>query len=73
MEFGGAQSAIELFLEEAGAAGLGWRDQGGSTPLYVACEDGNCCAVTTLLRRGADTGAQDHSGNFPLHLALVSC
>eukprot|EP00752_Nemacystus_decipiens_P009727 g8687.t1 len=71
-EWNDTRSAVEFFAEEAGAAGLGWRDQDGSTPLHVACKARGVGYVTTLLRRGADIAAQDHDGNSPLHLAVAS-
>lgn len=67
-----SQSAINFFVEEAGAAALGWRDEDERTPLHVACEDGNDVAVTTLLSRGAEITGQDHGGYSPLHLAVLS-
>ncbi|CAB0031404.1 unnamed protein product [Trichogramma brassicae] len=53
-------------------------DKYGRTPLYLALENGQRKAVSTLLGRGADTfcklpaGASDHQGSTPLHLICQS-
>ena len=48
---------------------IGFRDEKGVTPLFVASENGHHQAVDALLTAGADKDAPNNAGWTPLHLA----
>lgn len=60
------------FLIQAGADMDMARFQDRHTALHVACSTMNACAVTSLLRHGADVNVADRTGNTPLHLAAMA-
>lgn len=43
----------------------------GSTPLIMACRDGNFRIAKCLVENGADVNAKTDNGNFPLFIALA--
>jgi len=44
----------------------------GSTPLHLACENGHIGVTKLLLEKGADVNASNNYGSTPLHLACES-
>lgn len=47
-------------------------NDGGETPLILACMQGNLVMVNLLLGTGADPGKAMLSGNAPIHYAAIS-
>ena len=58
-------------LVEAGASVGGKDVQGGFTPLHLAADAGQCEAVETLLRLGAQLEPRSAQGWTPLGLATL--
>ena len=56
-----------LLLEHGAGADVNTRDDEGSTPLYLAAENGRLQVVRMLLEHGANVGAEDNQGKTPLH------
>ena len=45
------------------------KDEGGKTPLYIACDKGHVQVVEQLIKAKADLSIPNKSGNTPLHKA----
>ena len=56
-----------LLLEHGAGADVNTRDDKGSTPLYLAAENGRLQVVRMLIEHGANVGAEDNQGKTPLH------
>ncbi len=44
-------------------------EQGGRTPLHMACANNHICSAEALIKFGAIVGAEDNDGWTPLHSA----
>ena len=62
-EIGGASAGIADLVNTT--------DEGGHTPLHLACDRGHTGIAAWLLAHGADVNAQNSDGQTPLHMACV--
>ena len=63
----GHQAVVEALL--SWGAALDQQDDGGYTPLFVACQEGHLPCVLTLLKAGASIPLPNNSGDLPIHAA----
>ena len=54
---------------EAVNSNINIRNNGGATPLHVACRNGQLVLVRHFLKQGVNVDVQDNQGNTPLHIA----
>jgi ankyrin repeat protein len=66
----GDLEALKAMIE-ADRSLLESRDDAGSTPLHVACQQGNLEMARYLLGAGADPLAGDNENSMPIHVAAI--
>ena len=67
----GDLAAVKSLIEKD-AALLESRNSDGSTPLHIACMQGNLELARYLLEKGADPLAGDNEDSKPIHVAAIS-
>jgi len=66
----GDLTAVRAMVEREHSL-LDSRNEAGSTPLHIACEQGNLDMTLYLLAAGADPLAGDNENSTPLHVAAI--
>jgi ankyrin repeat protein len=66
------QTVVDLLIGEGGKSSINTLDDGGRTPLVMACQNGNVEAAKALIERGADVNIADAARRSALHQAALS-